>query len=111
MVEKLGIPVPLPKPRDLGRDVLGRNLGDYTPREFALWREQEGKRQARELLLRGESTLFRERRARAIKGVLKGDQGGKATEEEIEEEKVRRREIGQLRGKGTLAVCKIPEAV
>lgn len=100
LVEKLKIPIPLPKPRDLGKDFLGRDIGSYTPAEYRLWRERED----RLSWLRIESGRFRATRERERDSDL--EKGGsvekkseRVQEAETEEERTRRREIAQLRGK------------
>ena len=90
-MEKYKIPTPLPEPRELGKDRLGRDLGSYTPKEYKLWKEQGDRKEVKLRILKGESTNFR----------VKVREGTKVEEREIEEERRRRSEIGQLRGKGT----------
>jgi protein farnesyltransferase/geranylgeranyltransferase type-1 subunit alpha len=92
-VEQQKIPTPLPKPRDLGKDSRGVDLGSYTAAEYQAYRERERKLDG----LRERSAWFRsERRALRI-----GEEGteGNATDEDIEEERIRRRDIGHLQGK------------
>ena len=111
LIDKLKIPIPLPKPRDLGKDFLGRDIGSYTPQEYKLWKEREDKL----ALLRLQSRAFREKESRiwegerAEKSHLEGegyltDESETLTEEEIQTERARRREIAQLRGKGSTAL-------
>ncbi|KAF4629344.1 hypothetical protein G7Y89_g8805 [Cudoniella acicularis] len=88
-VEAQKIPIPLPKPADLGRDSRGKEIGSYTPEEFKQYRKRE-----RDLGdLRRESERFRERR------VLKKEEDSEGIEGEIEDERNRRKLIGLLRGK------------
>jgi hypothetical protein len=96
-VEKYKIPTPLPKPRELGKDSLGKDLGSYTPKEYRLWKEGEDKKEIKLRGLRAESRGFRQR----YLSERKGKEESKVTDQEIEEERQRRREIGQLRGEGT----------
>jgi protein farnesyltransferase/geranylgeranyltransferase type-1 subunit alpha len=85
-VEQQKIPIPLPKPKDLGKDSKGRDIGSYTPEEFKLYQKKEGDLQA----LRIKSAWFRER--------------GKERDKEkdigvIEDERNLRKLIGVLQGK------------
>lgn len=86
-VEKQGLPIPLPKPRDLGRDIKGQELGTYSVEEYGQYRRRE--RQLREL--RRESGRFRDRRE-----LFEKDED---FEGKIEEERNRRKIIGLLQGK------------
>lgn len=84
-VEQQKIPIPLPKPKDLGKDRKGRDIGSYTPAEYKTYQKTE-----RDLLaLREKSTRFRERRPKDA-GTEIGD---------AEEERNRRKLIGILQGK------------
>ncbi|KAI9046547.1 hypothetical protein LZ554_009293 [Drepanopeziza brunnea f. sp. 'monogermtubi'] len=84
-VERLKIPIPLPQPRGLGKDPRGVALVEYTPKEYRLYERRE-----RELRgLREKSDRFRSKRA--------SEQG--ASEEEVEEERNRRKLLGNLRGR------------
>jgi protein farnesyltransferase/geranylgeranyltransferase type-1 subunit alpha len=83
-VEQLKIPIPFPKPKDLGKDSKGRDIGSYTPEEYRLYERKEGDLQT----LRGKSARFRE-----------GRQLGKERDiGDIEEERSRRKLIGVLQG-------------
>ena len=112
MVEKLKIPSPLPKPRDLGKDFLGRSIGSYTPIEYKLYRERDDNL----ALLRAKSRLFRDRQRKVWEREKAGNSDSKPEgslgenieelrEDEIREERARRREISQLRGKGIVFLC------
>jgi len=85
-VEKQNIPIPLPKPRDLGKDSRGQELGTYKVEEYRQNRKRE--RQLQEL--RRESVRFRDRREKIKEG--------KGFEEAFEDEENRRKLIGLLRG-------------
>jgi hypothetical protein len=114
LVEKYKIPTPLPKPKDLGKDLLGRGIGEYSPKEYSLWKERGDKLELLKSASQGFRIRyrgFREEKERERKGDLdsEGKEGqGKEeraiTEEELEEERARRRQIGQLRGKGTSSI-------
>lgn len=83
-VEQQKIPIPLPKPKDLGKDSKGRDIGSYTPEEYKLYQRKEGDLQ----VLREKSALFKE-----------GRQLGKERDiGDIEEERSRRKLIGVLQG-------------
>ncbi|TVY18433.1 Protein farnesyltransferase/geranylgeranyltransferase type-1 subunit alpha [Lachnellula arida] len=86
-VEKQNIPIPLPKPRDLGKDSRGQELGTYTVEEYAQYRKRERQLQG----LRRESVRFRDRREKIP--------DGEVSEGAIEDEKNRRKLIGLLQGK------------
>jgi protein farnesyltransferase/geranylgeranyltransferase type-1 subunit alpha len=86
-VEKQNIPIPLPKPRDLGKDSRGQELGSYKVEEYGQYRKRE--RQLQEL--RRESVRFRDRRKKIKEG--EGFEGA------VEDEKNRRKLIGLLQGK------------
>ena len=88
-MEKLKIPVPLEKPKDLGK------VGEFTPKEYKVWKEREDKLR----VLRWESKAFRERGSYSVEG----KEGRNPTEEKIEEERVRRRQIGELQGQGAFS--------
>ena len=95
------MPTPLPKPRDLGKEFLGRDIGTYTPTEYKAYREREQKLR----WLREDSWAYRRkvRRVKEDRERLSEDDKNreKVTDEDIEQERQRRREIGQLLGKGT----------
>ena len=88
VVKEQKIPIPLPKPRLLGKDSRGLDLGKYTPREFELWERRERDLAA----LRGKSRAFKERRESLREKGESIDIG------EVEDERNRRKLIGQLRG-------------
>lgn len=89
-VEQYKIPTPLPKPRDLGKDSSGRDIGSYSLEEFRGY--EAGQRDLARL--REESDSFRERRRRA------GNKWeGEEIEGLIEEERNRRKLLGRLRRK------------
>lgn len=86
-VEQQKILEPLPKPKDLGKDSRGRDIGTYTIEEYRVYEQTQ-----KDLLrLRVESERFRERRR---------DLGTELSEEEksieISEERNRRKVLGQL---------------
>jgi protein farnesyltransferase/geranylgeranyltransferase type-1 subunit alpha len=83
------IPTPLPKPTPLGTDIRGVDLGGYTPKEYELWERREGDLAA----FRDKSRRFRERRD------LKVKQGEAVDIREIEDERNRRKLIGQFQGR------------
>lgn len=85
-VEQQKIPIPLSKPKDLGKDIKGRDIGSYTPEEFKLYQKKEDDLQA----LRSKSTRFRERWRELDK---EKDIGV------IEDERSLRKLIGVLQGK------------
>jgi len=92
-VKEQKIPTPLEKPRDLGKDRKGRDLGSYKPEEFRSYEKRE-----RELgLLKVKSALFSERRE-DLRNNPKVAQSS-ITEGDIEEERNRRKLIGHLQGK------------
>jgi hypothetical protein len=115
LVEKLKIPIPKEKPRDLGKDFLGRSIGAYTPEEYKVWKGRED----RLSVLRAQSRGFRERARKIFESTRESNQDEKegtlvekherATEGDIEEERARRREIAQSTGKG--AVLRIANEV
>ena len=41
LVQEQRIPQPLPKPRGLGKDAQGREIGSYTPEEYRTYRKRE----------------------------------------------------------------------
>lgn len=85
LVEQHKIPTPLPKPQSLGKDARGVDLGSYTPAEYKIH-----ERRQRDLRsLRDKSDRFRAKRC-SIGGV---------TEEEVEEERNRRKLLGNLQGR------------
>jgi protein farnesyltransferase/geranylgeranyltransferase type-1 subunit alpha len=78
------VPIPLPKPKDLGRDIRGREIGNYSVEEYngylRVQREIRG--------LKRESEKFREKRRL----------GKEITEADFEDERSRRKLIGGLQG-------------
>ncbi len=83
-MQQQGIPRPLDKPRDLGRDSRGREIGAYTLKEF-----EEYQVRLKEVTdLREKSRQFRHRRDR---GLVEG--------KDIEDERNRRKLRGHLEGK------------
>lgn len=86
-VEKQDLPIPLPKPKELGNDKRGRDLGTYSLEEYVQHKKRE-----RELgSLKRESVRFAERREKLIKS---GE-----FESAVQEERNRRKLIGVLQGK------------
>lgn len=85
-VEQQKIPIPLPKPKDLGKDSKGRDIGSYTPEEYKVYQKKEGDLQA----LREKSARFKERGSELGKERDIGD---------IEDERNLRKLIGVLEGK------------
>jgi protein farnesyltransferase/geranylgeranyltransferase type-1 subunit alpha len=83
------IPTPLPKPISLGKDSRGVDLGSYTPKEYELWERRERDLSA----FREKSRRFCERRD------LKVKQGETVDIGEIEDERNRRKLIGQFQGR------------
>ncbi|KAG4439340.1 hypothetical protein IFR05_005152 [Cadophora sp. M221] len=83
LVEQQKIPVPLPKPQSLGKDPRGVDLGSYTPAEYKLYERRE--RDLRSL--REKSARFRSKRTDGW------------TEEKVEEERNRRKLLGNLQGR------------
>ena len=92
-VQQQKIPTPLTKPGDLGKDSRGVDLGTYTPAEYQTYCERESKLDG----LREKSAWFRRER-RALKLGQEGTER-KVTDEEIEQERIRRRDIEYLQGK------------
>jgi protein farnesyltransferase/geranylgeranyltransferase type-1 subunit alpha len=83
------IPTLLPKPTSLGKDSRGVDLGSYTPKEYELWERRE-----RDL------AAFREKSHRFCEGRdLKVKQGESVDIGEIEDERNRRKLIGQFQGR------------
>lgn len=81
-VGKQDLPIPSPRPRDLGKDSRGEELGTYAVEAY-----RQYKKRGRELVrLQSESARFKDSGARLGKG-------------EIEEERNRRKLIGLLQGK------------
>jgi protein farnesyltransferase/geranylgeranyltransferase type-1 subunit alpha len=95
-VETYKIPTPLPEPKDLGRDRNGRDIGNYTVKEYEDYQKRE---RGLEGLIR-ESTRFKDRQRRLRRTRIAG---GKERPEDIEgvieEERNRRKLIGILKGK------------
>ena len=89
-VKQHKIPEPLPKPGDLGKDRRGRDFGTYTPVEYKAYIQ----RQDELWRFRKESERFRERRDR-----LKIEQKEDQLSQDIDEERNRRKFIGNLQGK------------
>lgn len=88
LVKEQHIPQPLPKPRDLGKDARGREIGTYSPEEYWAY-----KKRADELAwFRKESERFA--RARGCGEVELGDENP-----QVIEERNRRKIIGRLSGK------------
>jgi protein farnesyltransferase/geranylgeranyltransferase type-1 subunit alpha len=88
-VADLKIPNPLPKPTSLGKDSRGVDLGSYTPKEYELWERRE-----RDL------AAFREKSRRFCESRdLKVKQGETVDIGEIEDERNRRKLIGQFQGR------------
>ncbi|TVY82949.1 Mevalonate kinase [Lachnellula suecica] len=85
-IEKQNLPIPLPKPQDLGKDKRGRDLETYSVGEYKQYRKREREFEG----LRRESVRFRNRREKAGPGELEG---------EFDEEKNRRKLLGVLQGK------------
>ncbi|EHL03308.1 hypothetical protein M7I_0524 [Glarea lozoyensis 74030] len=90
-IETNKIPVPLPEPKDLGRDRNGRDISKYSVKEYEEYQKRE---RGLEGLVR-ESTRFRDRQRR----LRRSGRAGEDIEGEIEEERNRRKLIGVLRGK------------
>lgn len=84
-VEQQKIPIPLPKPRNLGKDPRGIDIGSYTPAEYKLYQRRQREIEG----LGGKSARFIERR----------ELGKEIESGEIEEERNRRKLLGNLRGK------------
>lgn len=85
------IPIPLPKPKDLGKDKRGRDIGTYTPTEY----KEYLRRQAQIEGLKEKSRGFKEHRRKIVVDRI----CGKGFDRSIEEEKNRRKFIGVLEGK------------
>ena len=85
-VQHQKIPTPLPKPGDLGKDFRGVDLGNYKPDEYKAYERRQRELRA----LKTESRRFRERRERA---------GLDTSQDDIENERNRRKIIGHLQGK------------
>jgi protein farnesyltransferase/geranylgeranyltransferase type-1 subunit alpha len=83
------IPTPLPKPTPLGKDSRGVDLENYTPKEYELWDRRERDLAA----FREKSRRFCEKRD------LKVKQGESVDIGEIEDERNRRKLIGQFQGR------------
>jgi protein farnesyltransferase/geranylgeranyltransferase type-1 subunit alpha len=86
LVADQGVPQPLPKPRDLGKDSRGRDIGSYTPEEYRAY-QKRGEELAR---FRRESEKFTRE---------SGREKGLVEEPRLTEERNRRKVIGGLRGK------------
>ncbi|KAE8452417.1 hypothetical protein EG329_000319 [Mollisiaceae sp. DMI_Dod_QoI] len=84
-VEQQKLPTPLPKPRDLGKDTRGIDIGSYTPAEYKLYQRREREIEG----LTAKSARYSERR----------EFGKELQSGEIEEERNRRKLLGNLRGK------------
>lgn len=86
-VEQQKIPKPLPKPKHLGKDLRGRDIGTYTPEEYQAYLQTERDIQR----FRRESAWFRE---------SSGSPKSQGSEEdwigEIETEKNRRKLLARL---------------
>ena len=85
-VQDQKIPTPLPKPRDLGKDSRGIDLGTYKPEDYKAYERRQRELQA----LKTESKRFRERREIALPD---------AAQDELDGERNRRKIIGHLQGK------------
>jgi len=84
-VEQQKIPIPLPQPKNLGKDSKGRDIGTFTPEEYKLFQKKQGDLQP----LREKSNRFRERN----RELVEEDIGA------IEDERSLRKLIGVLQGK------------
>ncbi|KAI2615927.1 protein prenylyltransferase [Hypoxylon sp. NC1633] len=88
--------LPRPDDKQWGFDKNGRNLGDYTVDEYEAYTAKKTKL----LLLLDKSTNFKSKRARADRGdvLLVGDiaKPCTCTEEDIEAERARRKEMAEL---------------
>lgn len=89
-LQKQNIPIPKPKPYDLGKDRRGREIGSYTPAEY----EEYERKQTQLRWLYRKSDRWREIHHEGAEFFQHIE-----TEEDIEVERKRRKEIGQLRGK------------
>jgi protein farnesyltransferase/geranylgeranyltransferase type-1 subunit alpha len=89
-VEQHNIPAPLPKPKDLGKDFRGRDIGTYTPGEYKVY--EQALRDIQRLT--SESDRFRDRRYRLGK-----DWVGEDKDVQFDEERNRRKVLGQLKRK------------
>lgn len=87
LVKEQRVPQPLPKPRDLGKDARGRDVGSYTPEEYRAYRKREDQLAQ----FRRDSERFTSKR----KGAK--ELGGESSE--VIQEKNRRKVIAGLRGK------------
>jgi protein farnesyltransferase/geranylgeranyltransferase type-1 subunit alpha len=85
-VEQQKIPIPLPKPKDLGKDSKGGDIRNYTPEEYRLYQKKEGDLQT----LREKSTQFKQKGRKLGKQRDIGD---------IEDERNLRKLVGVLQRK------------
>jgi protein farnesyltransferase/geranylgeranyltransferase type-1 subunit alpha len=86
-VEQQKIPTPLPKPKDLGKDFRGRDIGTYTPEEYKVY-----ERSLRDIQrLSADSERFSERRDQLGK-----DRAGEEKDVRFDEERNRRKLLGHL---------------
>jgi protein farnesyltransferase/geranylgeranyltransferase type-1 subunit alpha len=84
-VEQQKIPFPLPKPKDLGKDSKGRDIGTLTPEEYKLFQKKQSDLQAlkeksernRELVEEDTGAIEDERSLRKLIGVLQGKKMGR----------------------------------
>jgi protein farnesyltransferase/geranylgeranyltransferase type-1 subunit alpha len=85
----------LKKPTSWGNDRFGRSIGDYTPEQFA----ERLDKKARLLELEVASRGFATKRDHAQRGFTDPDTGEQVevSEEEVEDERTRRKEIARLR--------------
>ncbi|KAI0851616.1 protein prenylyltransferase [Daldinia vernicosa] len=84
----------LPRPRDhqWGRDKNGRDVGDYTVEEY----EAREAKKVKLLLLLDESSAFKTKRAKANENNTHDEKTFTCTEEDVEAEMARRKEMSQL---------------
>lgn len=81
----------MPKPKDLGKDRNGRDIGSYTPEEYKGY--EAGQRDIASLW--EESGRFRDKR----ESIGKADWVGEEIEKLVDEERNRRKLLGHLRKK------------
>ncbi|POS85316.1 hypothetical protein EPUL_003038 [Erysiphe pulchra] len=83
-IEAQNLPIPIPRPRDLGKDSRGRDLGQFSPTEFYKYIRKERQvgilktesRRFREKLIKEEADIETERNRRKLINMLKGKKTG-----------------------------------
>ncbi|KAI1005092.1 hypothetical protein K3495_g3125 [Podosphaera aphanis] len=84
-VEEVKVPIPLPKPQNLGKDRRGREIGNFSPKEFSDFERREWEmgvlreksRRFKELAVRDESEIIAEVNRRKLLGAFDGKKMGR----------------------------------